>query len=938
MADGIEVARAFITIIPAFEKGVQKDITSEVVGASEGAGDQAGTALAASMGASMGKGLKKAMIGLGGLLAGGALVKGVYGIGESFDAMTDTIIVGTGASGEALEELRQSAIDIAKQVPISFEQAGDYVQDLNTRLGLTGENLEEVAVQLAKVENITGEGIDVEAFSGAMSIWGEEADEMATDLDYLFVVSQSTGIGMNDLISILEKSAPQMQELGYSFEETAAMAGLLDVAGLDASQMMGQLGRAAVNLAKDGEEPAEALERNVEEIGRLLDAGDRAGALDLAAQLFGTRGANQFLEAVETGALDIDEFTESIGDYSGAIDETYQATADFAERFQTLKNNLAALLEPIATPLFNAINGALETLSQWMSDHAEELQPIFDEIGEAFGELSDKVAPAILDNIIPALEKFRDLLTWVNDHGELVKTILIGLAGAFLFVKLATTFAPALQALSAGFGMLGTTVPKAGKAAGASAKQMLALGASLLMVGGAIALAGFGFKMMAEAAIQLADAGGAAIAVFFGMIGAIIGIGAALLIAAPGLTAAAPGLLAFGAAMLMVAGAIAVVTLAISYLVEVLAANAPQLVELMQGAADAFTTACDGIAEAVSKVVTAIADGATQIIDAVSGLVTSVGDAISGVLDSLAGVFDSIGTAALNAGTGMEKLVNALIRLTNETGVVDLGASCEEAARGIKNMSQAAGDGAGLNAVATSVQLLGTMGMVAATSSMMIAQGMMMISANAASAQAAVTAFVTAIVSSGAQLNGAAQSIRTFAGSQMVIQAFSSNAVNALKMFGMAAQTYSNQAVSAVRVAMASMAAVISGTRLQMQPINVGKLPHFRFEGTFNVQTGQTPALKVDWYGSGGVFPPNSPQIIGVGDARSPEIVTPEALMADTFDESLDGSGIREEIKGLREDVRNVKLYLDGSLLVGGIADRMDTKLGMMQTSAARGF
>lgn len=936
MADGIEVARAFVTIIPAYEKGIQKDITTEIIGASEGAGDQAGTALAASMGASMGRGLKKAMVGLGGLLAGGALVKGVYGIGASFDAMTDTIIVGTGASGEALEELRQSAIDIAKQVPISFEQAGDYVQDLNTRLGLTGENLEDVAVQLAKIENITGEGVDVEAFSGAMSIWGESADEMATDLDYLFVVSQSTGIGINDLLSILEKTAPQMQSLGYSFEDTAAMAGLLDVAGLDASQMMNQLGRAAVNLAKDGEEPAEALERNVEEIGRLLDAGDRAGALDLAAQLFGTRGANQFLEAVETGALDIDEFTESIGDYSGAIDETYQATADFAERFETLKNNLAALLEPIATPLFNAINDALSSLSQWMSDHAEELQPIFDEIGQAFGELSDKVAPAILDSIIPALEKFRDLLTWVNDHGELVKTILIGLAGAFLFVKLSTAFAPALQALSGAFGGLATTVPKAGKAAATSAGQMLALGASLLMVGGAIALAGLGFKMMADAAVQLADAGGVAIGVFFGMIGAIIGIGAALLIAAPGLTAAAPGLLAFGAAMLMVAGAIAVVTLAISYLVEVLAANAPQLVELMQGAADAFTTACDGIAEAVSKVVTAIADGATQIIDAVSRLVTSVGDAISGVLDSLAGVFDSIGNAALNAGTGMDMLVNALIRLTNDTKLADLAASTKEAASGIKRMSEAAGDGAGLNAVATAVQTLGTMGMLAASSTMLIAQGMMLISAQAAAASAAVTAFVSAIVSSGSQLSGAAASIRTFAGSQMVIQSFSRNAVSALKAFGVAAQTYSNQAATAVRVAMASIAATVSGTRLQMQPINIGKLPHFRFEGQFNVQTGQVPNLRVDWYAQGGVF--GSPTIIGVGDAASPEIVTPQDLMRDTFDDSLEGSGIREEIRGLREDVRNVRLYLDGNALVGGIADRMDTRLGMMQTASARGF
>lgn len=857
MADGIEVAKAFITIIPAFEKGVQKDITSEVVGASEGAGDQAGTALAASMGASMGKGLKKAMVGLGGLLAGGALVKGVYGIGESFDAMTDTIIVGTGASGEALEELRQSAIDIAKQVPISFEQAGDYVQDLNTRLGLTGENLEEVAVQLAKVENITGEGIDIEAFSGAMSIWGEEADEMATDLDYLFVVSQSTGIGMNDLISILEKSAPQMQSLGYSFEETAAMAGLLDVAGLDASQMMGQLGRAAVNLAKDGEEPAEALERNVEEIGRLLDAGDRAGALDLAAQLFGTRGANQFLEAVETGALDIDEFTASIGDYSGAIDETYQATADFAERFQTLKNNLAALLEPIATPLFDAINGALASLSQWMSDHAEELQPIFEEIGQAFSDLGDKVGPAILDSIIPALEKFRDLLTWVNDHGTAVKTILIGLAGAFLVMKLATTFAPALQALSTGFGRVAATVPQAGKAAAASAGQILALGAAILMVGGGIALAAFGFSMLADAAIKLADAGGTAIAVFAVIALGIIAVGAAVLIAAPMITVGAPALLALGAALLMVGAAVAVAAVGIAYLVETIAENA------------------DGLTE----IITSISDAITSFVDAVSGGVRSV-------LDGIAGVFDSIGSAAINAGVGVSQMVDALIRLTG-TRLADLAASCEEAARGIKNMSQAAGDGAGLNAVASAVQALGMVGMSAASAVMLMAGGILQLTANASAGQTAITSLITAITTSTAQLTAAATAVRAFAATTVILSTFGSASAAVFRNFGVAAVSASQLAANSVRSAMASIASTVANTRLKMQPIDVGRLPHFRFEGTFNAQTGQTPTLRVDWYAKGGVF--GDPQIIGVGDARNQrEIVTPENLMSDTFSDVLD--------------------------------------------------
>lgn len=938
MADGAEVAKAYVTIVPAFQKGIQKDITSEVVGASEGAGDQAGTALAASMGASMGKGLKKAMVGLGGLLAGGALVKGVYGIGESFDAMTDTIIVGTGASGEALEALRQSAIDIAKQVPISFEQAGDYVQDLNTRLGLTGENLEEVAVQLAKLENITGEAVNTDAFALLMNAWGEEADEMAGDLDYLFVVSQSTGIGINELIDITDRAAPQMQELGFSFEDTAAMAGLLDAASFDASKMMRSLGKAAVNLARDGEEPAEALARNVEEIGRLLDAGDRAGALDLAAQLFGTQNAPQFLDAIEQGTLDVDDFTAAIGDYSGAIDETYQATADFAERFETLKNNLAALLEPIATPLFNAINGALETLSQWMSDHAEELQPIFDEIGEAFGELGDKVGPAILDNIIPALEKFRDLLTWVNDHGTAVKTILIGLAGAFLFVKLATTFAPALQALSMGFGKLSTTVPKAGKAAGASATQMLALGASLLMVGGGIALAAFGFQMLADAAIQLANAGGTAIAIFAVMAAGIIAVGAAVLIAAPMITVGAPALLALGGALLMVGAAVAVAAVGIAYLVETVAANVPQLTELMQGAADAFSTAVQSIADGVSQVVDSIADGATQIIDAISNLVDTVGGAISGVLDSLAGVFDSIGNAALNAGTGVSQMVDALIKLTG-TNLLDLSASCEEAARGIKNMAQAAGDGAGLNAVAQAVQSLGTFGMVAGGGLQLVAMGMMMVSTFAAQAVAGFQMFASAVQGSVGYLTQAGTAVRTFAASQVLITLFSRSATTAFQTFGLSAVNSSRQAVTAVRSAMSQISSAVSGTRLQMQPINVGRLPHFRFEGTFNAQTGQTPALRVDWYAKGGVF--GQPQIIGVGDARNQrEIVTPENLMADIVDDSLESGigGLREEIAALRSDVRNVKLYLDGDRVVGGIVDRMDRSLGTRRVMAQRGF
>lgn len=38
---------------------------------------------------------------------------------------------------------------------------------------------------------------------------------------------------------------------------------------------------------------------------------------------------------------------------------------------------------------------------------------------------------------------------------------------------------------------------------------------------------------------------------------------------------------------------------------------------------------------------------------------------------------------------------------------------------------------------------------------------------------------------------------------------------------------------------------------------------------------GKIPTLAVDWYATGGIFPANSPRVIGIGDAREPEVAAP---------------------------------------------------------------
>ena len=363
----IEVARATVTIIPNMQ-GAEKSITTGLASIGDSAGVTAGNRFSSSFVGRIG-GMKTAAVAAGAAIGAAAIgaAKGLFDIASEFDAMTDKIIVGTGASGEALEELQQSAKDIATSVPITFSEAGDTVQDLNTRLGLTGDVLTDVGTKVNQIGYLTEEAFSTETFSGAMAAWGEAANEMAGDLDAMFAVAQSTGISMNSLSSILESTAPTMKTLGYSFEETAAMAGLLDKAGLDASGTMSKMAKAMTKLAKDGEKPAEALKRVTAEIDGYIKAGDEAKALELSSELFGTRGAAQFVAAVKSGAMNVDEFAKSISNAGGIIEKTTEQTMDFPERLQLFKNQLAEFVEPLAMPLFDFLSEGMRVLTEAFS-------------------------------------------------------------------------------------------------------------------------------------------------------------------------------------------------------------------------------------------------------------------------------------------------------------------------------------------------------------------------------------------------------------------------------------------------------------------------------------------------------------------------------------------------------------------------------------------
>lgn len=422
----------------------------------KGAGKDA-TAGGRTLGSTMGKAM---VVGLAAAAAGVAAVSAVlYSTGKTFDDVNNTIRVGTGASGDALKELNDVAKNVGRNVPAEWDQIATVVADLNTRLGLSGDTLDTVASQYLEAGRILGEDVNIQRTSAAFTAFGIEGDGVSDAMDHLFRVSQATGVGMNELADSVATNAPAVQQLGFTFEESTALIGNLDKAGLNSSKMMAGLGQSLVRLAKDGEEPRDAFERATGEITSFLDEGDRAGAIDLAGQIFGTRNAPQFIKALEDGTMSMDDLGAVAGMTEDTILQAGQETMQFGEQWQLFKNNVMVWLEPMATRVFGAINDLLESAVQGVISFVDAFQGggvegIMGDIGTSarnvFDYLRDVGIPAlkdlgsfVTDTAIPAL---RDFGSWLNDNKATIGIV----AGVITVVMLPALVRLGITALVSG--------------------------------------------------------------------------------------------------------------------------------------------------------------------------------------------------------------------------------------------------------------------------------------------------------------------------------------------------------------------------------------------------------------------------------------------------------------------------------------------------------
>ncbi|MCI7302301.1 MAG: phage tail tape measure protein [Clostridia bacterium] len=327
-------------------------------------------------------------------------------LGETFDDASDSIRIGTGATGEALQALNNDFNEVYKSVPTSTDAAAQAIADYNTKIGLTGPALQNISKQAIQVSDILNEdlGTVIDSSSKAFQQWKIDEENMSGAMDHVFKVSQSTGAGFSDLFGKVQKFGPQLQEMGYSFNTATSMIGQMEKAGVNVDEVMGAMKKSVSAMAKEGLSASEGLQIYYDKI---KNAGSATEATTIASEIFGTRAGSTVATANRDGTLAIDDFIASIeanGEtISGAAGDTY----DYAEKLQIMKQKAEVYLRPLAETVFDGINTALD----WTLSHTTEIKAALKAI--AVG-LSGFAVAAIVTKLTSSLKEYGGVMKAVK--------------------------------------------------------------------------------------------------------------------------------------------------------------------------------------------------------------------------------------------------------------------------------------------------------------------------------------------------------------------------------------------------------------------------------------------------------------------------------------------------------------------------------------------
>lgn len=306
---------------------------------------------------------------------------------KEVDNGLDTVISKTGATGQAAKDLEESFRNVAGNMPASFDEVGNAIGEVNTQFGLTGEALEHASEKMIKFAQINGSDVTTSTINAKQAIekYGLSAEDLDMVLDSVTKTAQNTGVSTDKLFDVVTKGSPQLKELGLNFSQATEMMGRMEQKGIDSNKALSYLTRAQTNWAKEGKSVTQGLQ---EMQTKLASATTHEEKLAIAAEAFGTKGGAFMLEALESGALNADDFANAMEDAAGSVDSTWEGMLDPIDLVKQAMNNLklsgadlGTAIQTVLLPVLEGAIGAFQRFSEWFGNLSPETQQFIVKIG-----------------------------------------------------------------------------------------------------------------------------------------------------------------------------------------------------------------------------------------------------------------------------------------------------------------------------------------------------------------------------------------------------------------------------------------------------------------------------------------------------------------------------------------------------------------------------
>lgn len=873
-------------------------------------------------------------------------------VGKNLTKSVTTPIVGVGTATAKLATdfgssmAKVSTIADTTQVPIG--DLKESILELSDDTGVAADDIAESAYQAISAGQSTGEAVNFVTNSTKLAKGG--FTDAATSVDTLTTILNAYGDKAGDVTSVSDKLI-MTQNLGKTTVDQlgASMGKIIPTANMYGVSL-DNITSAYVTTTKNGIATAESTTY----LNSMLNELGKAGT-DVSDMLKEKTGKS-FQELMESGMSLTDvlniiqeactESGKSIGDVFSSQEAAKGAATlvqhadDFNSAMQAMANSAGATNEA-----FNKID----------SSSAENFAKALNRLKNAGIQFGEAVVPVVVPVITELVSVVKDAADAFNSLPEPMQDMIVkGLAIAAAVGPVVTVFGKVTAVagkVTSGFGSIAgklgglgsaassasAPVSSAGTATGALAKNAL----GLIAAGAGILLASAGLALLAYSAIQLAQAGPAAIVTMVGMVAiiALLAVGAAAL--APALTAGAAGLLAFGAAILMVGAGVLLACAGLT----LLAGQLPTISEYGASAAlnilalaGALTAFAGG---ATLAGVGALALGAGLTVVGVGAIAAAAGITLmaAGVLLLSAGVI-VLAAGVLGLGAGLVICGAGLVLVANHAGTAAAG-------MGQLTLAVAAalipiGAGAGTVAVfdLALVGLAGTITLSAGGATLLaaallaVSAEMVVIASSARSASSDLRKMVESIDTVDTGLDNLKKVAKT--GMQELTNAFTSATPNVqasasqlatvmstsvAKGFGKTAtdinvtMTLANgyialqytamnvtiagqmaKMVSTVKSGLAQMKSAFSSTKFRLNTAIA--LPHFKMSGSFNAKSGSVPKVNVSWYNKAYdeamLF--NTPTVLsgtamGFGDGQGTEVVTGDKHLMDMMREAVNQGG-----------------------------------------------